>query len=438
MVRLIILLIGAAPFRRQWLVLLLLGVIFALVGVGAVFNLTTWYLFGLIDLIGVVCLIEGALGLASLLVIRPAHRRILRSHALALILLGLLAIDTPDDNNIGATLFFGCGFLIDGLLRIASAHTIRYRGWHNTLLIGMAELVLAALVFSDWPVPHRQTMPFCVGILLFWSGFNLCRLALQFRRLPAGASVLGMPFFRKHNWHRSSRLPELLPPSAPTLVPLKVHVWTPTGSVADPQRRMVVDRYIAAVDANGKISTGHAAMELAPDLYISLYPAEELNVSPDQFRSLLRAHKETDVPGRYLPSHEEEVAAWVRPDRLVLFRHYNEAALRAFWAAYRQDTTYNLTRRNCSSTVILALDAALEGVVGQTRPWYRFLLLLTDPNVWLLAILRNRGESMTWTPGLALDYARLLRLVSECQRQRWLVRRLNGLRAHVQARLKER
>jgi hypothetical protein len=59
----------------------------------------------------------------------------------------------------------------------------------------------------------------------------------------------------------------------------------------------VIDRYIAAVGMQGVISTGHAALEIQPDLYISLYPAEEIDRSPDQFARLLRATADNDVKG---------------------------------------------------------------------------------------------------------------------------------------------
>jgi len=166
---------------------------------------------------------------------------------------------------------------------------------------------------------------------------------------------------------------------------------------------------------------------LPPDLYISLYPADELDASSQQFRDMLNSRVENDTRGRFLESYETEVAAWCEPNRQIWFRNYNEPALRAFWEIYRKDTKYNLTSRNCSTTVALALDVALEGVVGHTRPWYRFFILFTDPNIWLLSLLRTRANTMTWTPGLMLDYARLLRRVSEFQRERWLVRTLHRL-----------
>ncbi len=149
---------------------------------------------------------------------------------------------------------------------------------------------------------------------------------------------------------------------------LVVHVWTPTGGEQALQRRPVIDRYIAAVDVRGVISTGHAALELAPDLYISHYPATEIERSPEDFGRLLRATTANNVPGRFQPSYRQEVAGWCEATMHVRFADFDAARLRAFWAAYQRDDTYNLTRRNCSSAVAHALDAALEGVLAQQVP----------------------------------------------------------------------
>jgi hypothetical protein len=175
----------------------------------------------------------------------------------------------------------------------------------------------------------------------------------------------------------------------------------------------LIDRYVAAVDANGVISTGHAALEVAPDLYISHYPAQEIEHSPDDFRALLRASKANDVPGRFQPAYAIEAAGWCDSSARVLFERYDVARLRAFWGHYRQDTTYNLTNRNCSSTVAAALESALEGTLGAGRGLATFLRALVNPELWVAAQLRRHAESMAWTPGLVLDYARALRVAIE-------------------------
>ena len=92
---------------------------------------------------------------------------------------------------------------------------------------------------------------------------------------------------------------------------LTVHVWTPVGSAkGEARRQLIVDRYIAAVDRNGVISTGHAALESPEGVYISLYPGVEIDRSPDDFARLLRATRENDVPGVFQPSYAIESKAW--------------------------------------------------------------------------------------------------------------------------------
>jgi hypothetical protein len=117
-----------------------------------------------------------------------------------------------------------------------------------------------------------------------------------------------------------------------------------------------------------------------------------------------------------------------------VFPRYDAVALRAFWDVYRRDNTYNLTSRSCSTVTSLAIESSLEGIAGQRRAWLWFFLLLSDPNLWLAAILRRRGATMAWTPGLVLDYARVLHSVVERQDNRWFARLFRAIADYRQAR----
>jgi hypothetical protein len=209
----------------------------------------------------------------------------------------------------------------------------------------------------------------------------------------------------------------------PDRPPMVVRIWTPIGSAEIVTRRPVVDRYIAAVDKNGQISSGHAVLDFAPHLYISHYPAEETTRAASSFLTQLRATAENDVPGRFLESYRYEVDTWFPADAHIAFRHFNSARLMAHWAHYTEDRTYNFTRRNCSVAVAVALDVALEGM-GQTGLplWRRLPALLLNPDLWVAALLRRRAETLTWTPMLVYDYARALRRVVEPHRMGWLSR----------------
>lgn len=433
MIRLTLLLLGAEPLRARWPLLIVAAGACLLAGAVFIADFVDGAAIVTTDVLGALLAIEGTATLLRLAAIGfpNAARQVLR--ALLFFALGFLVIDVPWDDNILATIVFGSALFLDALFRIGAGLLVRSTRWRHAMVLAGIELILAILVWTPWPVPHRQTVPFCLGVALIAAAWNFARLAWQLRGMPAGSSVTDLPLFAGPNWHARG----LLRPGharAQSWTPgsdLTVHVWTPVGAAEHANRMPVVDRYIAAIDSNGVISTGHAALSVQPDIYVSLCAAKDLDHSPTQFRRLLLADTANDVPGSFIPSLEVEVAAWKPPDREVVFRRYDAVALRAFLDVYRQTRTYNLTSRNCSSTVALSLDAAIEGALGG-EPLRRVLLrLLTDPAMWLLATWRARAEAMTWTPGLVLDYAQTLRQVLEVSDQSWLSR-LRGTRQAYQ------
>lgn len=209
---------------------------------------------------------------------------------------------------------------------------------------------------------HHRTVSFCLGVALLLSGWTVLRLGLMLRRLTDHTPVLSL--FERRGWHRHGAAWPVAAPSAARRHerPLVVHVWTPVGSASSPipARRIVIDRYAAAIDSQGMISTGHAALELAPDIYVSHYPAIETDHAPEEFARLLRATADNDVKGHFQPSYAFESGDRCPADANVELHTYDPAKLRTHWDAYRADDTYNLTNRNCSVAVALALEAALE------------------------------------------------------------------------------
>lgn len=433
MIRLVLLLLGAQPVRRYWWAAGLLSVACLCIGIVFVADIFDTAIVVTTDIIGILLILEGAVRLFALAAIGFPNATIPVLKALGFFVLGFMAIDIPWDDNIVATWVLGSALVLDGAFRLAAAYIVRSVRWRQAVLTGLGELVLGfVILMPDW-LPYRRTVPFCIGLALLAAAWALARLCLQLRRLAPGASITELPLFAGPNWHARG----VLLPTSETKASwdndddLIVHVWTPIGSAVNPQRRFLVDRYIAAVDQGGVISTGHAALSVPPDNYVSLCPAEDMDHSPDEFGHLLRATHENDVPGAFRPSLEEECAEWRRPDREINIRHYNLAAVQAFLADYKAKPLYNLTSRNCSSTVALSLDAAVEGALGRERPWRNLFLLLTDPAMWLLALWRARAEAMTWTPGLVLDYAQTLQHILDRRRENWF-RRLRATRAQYE------
>ncbi|MCB8819717.1 HdeD family acid-resistance protein [Microvirga rosea] len=430
MIRLAVFLMGLETMRRQWPSLAVLGVLWFALGLVIMLDAADGMTVVITETFGYLLVAEGLVAVIFSLGLGRRGRFFL-ARALVMMVLGLLVVDLPWRNDLANSVLFGIAFLLDGAIRLAAAFLVRYSRWRVVAALALVEIGLAGLAFSSWPIPYTKTVPFCIGVALFLSGFTFLRLALGLRRLPPAAGA--WPLFAKSRWLPPPADPALfVTPDVPEL--LMIRVWTPAGAAREARSAPVVDRYIAAVDRNGVVSTGHAALECGSDIYVSHYPGTELDLSLSAFTRALRADAANNMSGRFQPSYPHESARWREADALVKFHRFDAAKLRAHWSAYREDDTYNLTDRNCSVAVALALEAALEGVLATDKVWRRFMRLLVNPDLWLAAALRERAEAMTWTPGLVLDYAHALRRVVHPAAQRWPARIHNALREHRRVR----
>lgn len=422
MIRLVFLLLGAQALKPMWWILATAGGIWILFGFGILYDLGDGRLSVVLDTLAIFLIIEGVVEITAACARGAGVHWIDILRGMAFLFAAFVVFDVPWDNNIAASILFGLAFLTDGLFRMASAFVVHSKRWRVGITAGLIEVGLAVMILASKPLPHRLTVPFCFALLLLTSGYALLRMAVQLRALPDGASVTALPLYMARNWQGGDSRSTLIERDQNNFENngiLNVYVWTAIGSVTDPERRILIDRYVAAVDKKGVISTGHSALEMPPSIYISHYPLDDIDHRPDDFRALLNAGHQNDVAGRFNESLAAEAAAWCMPDQKITFSRFNPEALGVFWNAYSQDRTYNLTARNCSTTVIQALDAALEGSSFTGKPLRDFLRIVSDPHFWMMRIIRGRAEAMTWTPGMVLDYTRLLFQVVEHSNRRW-------------------
>jgi len=425
LIRLVLLLLGTDFVRRGWRWLAVIGILWAVAGLVIFIDALDGKSHFPLRLFAAAMLIEGLVAIAVTMGGLDSRRRnrLRLIKGLLFMFVALLIFDPYPDGHFLLSMLMGLIFMIGGMLRISAALVVRFRGWRLALTAGVFELFFAVLILSPWPLPYTATIPVAVGLGLMISGWALLRVGFRLRNLPRYASVSLMTGRRglESLYQPLIRVPETRERHRGDLI---VHVWTPVGSADGAIRRPIIDRYAAAVDRKGVISTGHAAMEVPPDIYISHYPGVEIERSPDQFMHTLKASDDNDIPGVFQPSYAEEAAGWCESTEKVVFHHldYDYNRLKAYWEAYRQDTTYNLTNRNCSSTVTHALETALVGVIGRRgHQWWRFFRLLHSPELWLASQLYRRADTMAWTPGLTLDYARALHGVIHPPQVSWLI-----------------
>lgn len=433
MPQLVLLLLGVPYLRKRWKGLFAAGLIFLIAGIFVFIDALDNALYFPLNAFAILFIIEG---LATLMIASSGvgGQRVLRYvKGLFVLLAGSLILAGHHHGHFALSMIFGALFLTDGVLQCLAAYVVRYQRWRYAFAGGIVEILLAIFFFQPYPTNYVGTLPYCVGLFLGIAGLKLLWLARRVRHLasnPAFASnpspdfMPSEPASTSASQAGSTLSPRPLGPTmwdgppADSEPALTVHVWTPSGSAKAQTRNLpLVDRYIAAVDVNGVISTGHAALESPEGIYISLYPRDEIDRSPDEFGNLLRATAENDIPGVYQPDYPTESKAWCPSTVRVRFRNYDAQKLADFWQQYRQDSTYNLTHRNCSSSVARALDAALDGVVGRLHGsqagWRVLLRLLLTPELWVASQIRKRALTMAWTPGLTLDYARAMSMLAD-------------------------
>lgn len=414
MIQLALLFLGAGFIRRNATPLALLGVCWNLLGLFIFLDGIDGVRYFPLHIFGLIILVESAITLLLALGSSGEHRTILFFKSGIFGFVALLVLSGKAGSDLLLAIIFGFAYFVTGTLLILSSWIVRFSHWKRTLVSGVGHLLFSCFLFTPYPTHYHDTISLFIGVTLLLGGISTFRLALQMRTLTQGTTAFNLLIPRGlltgfSDLHETQHR-QTASPVARHTAPLIVHVWTPTGSAASPPvPRPVVNRYIAAIDSEGVISTGHTALELPPDQYISLYPMSDIDRSPAEFLNTLKAIQENNVPGRFLSDYRTEVDDWCESDKKLMFYRYNAQGLMNFWQIYRQDSTYNLTWRNCSSSAAYGLEAALDGVFSHGKhPWWVFVRLIFRPELWLAAQLRRRAINMAWTPGLVLDYARLL------------------------------
>ncbi|SAL83475.1 membrane protein [Caballeronia choica] len=428
MVRLVMILLGVDYLRTRWKALMLAGWLSVALGVEVFIDMMDGSLYFPLKPFAFLLLLEGLSTLAVAWTGMGGQRKLRYVKGSAFTLAATLILIGTLHANFILAMIFGTLFFADGVLQIISARIVRFRRWRLAIAGGVFEMMVAFIFYLPYPVQYAGTIPYCVSLGLLFGGWNMILLAMRVRRMehnPAVADSVPTPAAAPETALASSSVTEWDGPPSDDERALTIHVWMPAATAkAEAQPRVIVNRYIAAVDRNGAISTGHAALESPEGIYISLYPGTEIDRSPEEFGRILRATRENDVPGVFQPDYRTEANAWCESTVKVRIRNYDPERLQRFWDAYRQDTTYNLTYRNCSSTVARGLEAAIEGasarVWAKSGGWRPLVRVMSTPELWVAAQVRKRAATMAWTPGLTLDYARALSMLADPRPLGWI------------------
>ncbi|MDL2266625.1 hypothetical protein LJC46_01370 [Desulfovibrio sp. OttesenSCG-928-G15] len=404
MIQLFLLFCGTRLVRKYWWVLFAFGFFWLCVGL-FVMNDAVFSAHRIpVDYFAIPLCFDGIWALGTAFSKEGTTRKLRLSRAGIMLGVALLILFAPRYHGVIIGIIIGTFIVADACFRIASAYVVRFKRWQFSLAFGVFEFLCGLWSLVPWPTYYAGAVGHDVGVLVMLGAMSVCGLSLRIRSLPSQVSICtvfskGWPENYKVHEERRAHPRE----NGEEVI---VHVWTPTEELAP----LSVGRYVAATNKSGVISTGHAAMEIKPDVYISFYPAVEIDRDNIEFMQSLNASDKNNVQGLFQPSYEVESADWCPSTMQVRIRGLNTRNMRQFWNAYREDITYNLTSRNCASSVAKALDAGLEGLFSkQIRSSFFFLPhLFFTPEMWVAGFMRQRAEAMAWTPGILLDYVRAL------------------------------
>ena len=404
MIEIILLLIGARVVRRKWWVVALAGS--AWMALGAFFFVDSFFDSRIPNTyFALPLLLDAVVSLIAAFQTVRTERSLRLGKAVLLVAIVLVAIDSPWHEDMIVGFLVGTFLIVNASWHAVSAYVVRFARWRLSMAGAAFEFLMGLWSFLPFPTygDWAGEVGGDIGMLIMMTAAGLLSLAFRLRRLPP---AMPMSTIMIRGW------PTELDEDAAAAEPSKreagavtVHIWTPTGALVP----VGVRRYLKAVNESGSVSAGHAALEVPPDIYISHYPAVEISRAPADFAKALRATPDNDIPGVFQPSYAEESAEWCPSTMQVRLDGLDLRAIRAFWRAYRRDTTYNLTNRNCTSVVAQALDAGIEGLFEHraASPYFLWRLFL-KPELWVAGVLRRRAAAMAWTPGIMLDYARAL------------------------------
>ncbi|HDL6964064.1 TPA: MFS transporter [Yersinia enterocolitica] len=427
MIQIALLLFGADFVRRKSKYLWFIGFLWGITGFLVFIDGLDGQLYFPLKTFGVLLMLESLITLSVAASGMGSQKPVLYFKGGIFFFSALIILVNQVYSNVLLSMIFGFAYFIVGLFIGISAWIVRFPRWKMVVFYGLVQIAFAFFLLTH----HQATILFFLGFLMVSSALSCLGTARRASQMKQASSVfqLMQPSDILMSEKSCGGLQEPGPvPSKHTSVSstdtLIIHIWTPERSaVARPIPRPVINRYIAAVDEQGVISTGHAALEVSPNLYISLYPAEDIDRSLSEFLHLLKATHDNDVKGSFQENYIVESTNWRGSDKKIVFRHYNLEALSSFWRNYQKEETYNLTYRNCSSSVAYALEAALDGVLSQhSQNWLTTFKVLFMPELWIAAQVRKRASMLAWTPGLVMDYAQALSAVVHLVPQPWYQR----------------
>ncbi|MCI0463547.1 MAG: DUF308 domain-containing protein [Gemmataceae bacterium] len=178
-----------ARLQRVWWLLFALGLVSVIVGFLAISS-TFIVTLASVVVFGVLLLVAGFAELIHAVLVR--NLRGFAMHLIAAVLyllIGLFMIEDPIKAAAVLTLLLAASFFVGGLIRIVFSLVEQFPAWPWVLFNGVVDLLLGALIWSEWPESSLWVIGLFVGIDLVLHGWSWVLLGLSVRTHQATQSA---------------------------------------------------------------------------------------------------------------------------------------------------------------------------------------------------------------------------------------------------------
>jgi uncharacterized membrane protein HdeD (DUF308 family) len=109
--------------------------------------------------------------------------------SLAYIVVGIIMVSNPGKSAVWFTLFISTFLLVSGLFRIIVGLQLRdeVNGWLLTVIGGAVSMLLALVIFSQWPVSGLWVIGLFIAIEMIMQGISMVTIAMAARAVLKNA-----------------------------------------------------------------------------------------------------------------------------------------------------------------------------------------------------------------------------------------------------------
>lgn len=308
---------------------------------------------------------------------------------------------------IGAVLFINA--IIFGLFSVM----IRPRRWRLQCFKALLYFGLAAFFVADF-IPESDKPNLFLALVLIFFSFSCARLAFRRGRLTNSS----IPVFTGGSMNTENDGPLLGDDGQP--IPMTIRIW-----LTDSEQKIPYP-YIAELwnfftstlsphRANSGPTSHHATLECGSGVYISFCPQNDLahldpaKSSASNMKRAIRMDQNYRMPARWRMSFKEDFDLRGEPTHTIQITNYSYQRLCHFQKYAHERLTYHITRQNCCTTVVDALEISTFGWLARYQ-LKSFLLvrLIANDLFWQASSLRFRAGYFAWTTTGLLKYSQAM------------------------------